>query len=828
MAQQEIDVGSIAGDGTGDPLRDAFTKINENFTELYSGNVQVTAANVLVESVAGRIGNVVLTVNDIAQAASKSYVDNSISANLANVTSTITNSLSANITAANLIIDNHESRITTLESNAASQAVAITNLNNTKATISYVDTSINLALSSNAILANVVSVNANVAAANIAILTKANVNSPNFLNNVSVTGNIIATEHLRVGANYYYPTYNGNIFGGFYGSTLGTGRVEVRNVEPTGLGAFLAFADDSDSTPLGNYIALGISNSEFVDLNNPKAFPHDGFIYNVGGNLIVESLTHDLWVMTANVIRTKWNSNGTITLNSGTSLIFPDGTIQTTAFGGNTDAASINANITAANVAIASLHANASSQSLELAALTGNAATQAVSINILLSNAATQAVSINLLNANIDAYQTLLTSNAAGQATSINLLNANIIAANLQIDSLAANAATQALELDNLQGNAQAQQNNIISLLSNSSAQAVQIDSINANVTASNASISSLSASLSTQTTQINLLNANLTAANLNIVSLTSNAASQALDIQNLYANVNFYLSNVSTSNANIAAANARIITIDANLGTTNTNVTNLQSNAAAQAVLIDLLNANVSAANVNINNKADLSGAIFSGNVQADFLLVNANVKVGSTLAVGNDNLIDYAGLGAIFVGNVDGFYQVVIQNTNTGSSASGDFVIIADDGDISDKYLNIGINSSNFSGTFATPLGDTGLNEAPYDGYFNVIGGNAIVRTNRDVFLVANTSVAGITKDGDFVLFSCNLRFNDGSTQASAITDVPGLYANIGTLALFQSNVLGNATYTPNNAANYNGTITNIQEALDELAARLRALGG
>ena len=31
MAKQTIDVGSYASDGTGDPLRDAFTKINENF-----------------------------------------------------------------------------------------------------------------------------------------------------------------------------------------------------------------------------------------------------------------------------------------------------------------------------------------------------------------------------------------------------------------------------------------------------------------------------------------------------------------------------------------------------------------------------------------------------------------------------------------------------------------------------------------------------------------------------------------------------------------------------------------------------------------------------
>jgi hypothetical protein len=35
MAQQVIDVGTSASDGTGDPLREAFTKINDNFTEVY-------------------------------------------------------------------------------------------------------------------------------------------------------------------------------------------------------------------------------------------------------------------------------------------------------------------------------------------------------------------------------------------------------------------------------------------------------------------------------------------------------------------------------------------------------------------------------------------------------------------------------------------------------------------------------------------------------------------------------------------------------------------------------------------------------------------------
>lgn len=39
MAKQVINIGSVANDGTGDPLRSAFDKVNDNFTELYSDDV---------------------------------------------------------------------------------------------------------------------------------------------------------------------------------------------------------------------------------------------------------------------------------------------------------------------------------------------------------------------------------------------------------------------------------------------------------------------------------------------------------------------------------------------------------------------------------------------------------------------------------------------------------------------------------------------------------------------------------------------------------------------------------------------------------------------
>jgi hypothetical protein len=38
MARQNINIGSSANDGTGDPLRTAFDKINDNFVELYGAD----------------------------------------------------------------------------------------------------------------------------------------------------------------------------------------------------------------------------------------------------------------------------------------------------------------------------------------------------------------------------------------------------------------------------------------------------------------------------------------------------------------------------------------------------------------------------------------------------------------------------------------------------------------------------------------------------------------------------------------------------------------------------------------------------------------------
>jgi len=47
MAKQTINIGTTANDGTGDGLRDAFDKCNDNFTELYDRvNTSVPSTNI--------------------------------------------------------------------------------------------------------------------------------------------------------------------------------------------------------------------------------------------------------------------------------------------------------------------------------------------------------------------------------------------------------------------------------------------------------------------------------------------------------------------------------------------------------------------------------------------------------------------------------------------------------------------------------------------------------------------------------------------------------------------------------------------------------------
>jgi hypothetical protein len=62
MILANINIGTGPSAGDGDPLRTAFTTINNNF-QIVTNNVNALSNS--VTSVAGRTGNVILTVNDL-------------------------------------------------------------------------------------------------------------------------------------------------------------------------------------------------------------------------------------------------------------------------------------------------------------------------------------------------------------------------------------------------------------------------------------------------------------------------------------------------------------------------------------------------------------------------------------------------------------------------------------------------------------------------------------------------------------------------------------------------------------------------------------------
>lgn len=83
MAQQVINIGAAANDGTGDPLRDCFDKINDNFTELYTvgpaganfdlsdNDIEATNSNGGINLIPNGTGKVVVETDSVTIQSSK-------------------------------------------------------------------------------------------------------------------------------------------------------------------------------------------------------------------------------------------------------------------------------------------------------------------------------------------------------------------------------------------------------------------------------------------------------------------------------------------------------------------------------------------------------------------------------------------------------------------------------------------------------------------------------------------------------------------------------------------------------------------------------------
>jgi len=136
MILSNVNIGSGPSAGDGDPLRTAFNTINQNFAQIESN---VNSLSNSVTSVAGRTGNITLTVNDIVGFTSATYPNVTVINGLINTAITnlvdgapgvldTLNELAAALGDDSSFSTTILSNIATLTSNAGSQAQAITTI----------------------------------------------------------------------------------------------------------------------------------------------------------------------------------------------------------------------------------------------------------------------------------------------------------------------------------------------------------------------------------------------------------------------------------------------------------------------------------------------------------------------------------------------------------------------------------------------------------------------------------------------------------------------------------------------------------------------------
>lgn len=212
-----VNIGAAANDTTGDPLRNAFQKINTNFANIPVGGSGVS-------TVAGRSGNVVLNVNDVVGAASTYYVADYVAAGNAYVDSQV--AALGNISVVALVNDINaldanvgvlSTNVSALFINAASQTTSLNNLAND---INGINST--LVLQQNNI--NAVSASVNTLFANAA--TQQTSISALFANAVAQQNNITSVGQSVVTANTAMTTYVNN----FVTDTVNVAKDNINHV----------------------------------------------------------------------------------------------------------------------------------------------------------------------------------------------------------------------------------------------------------------------------------------------------------------------------------------------------------------------------------------------------------------------------------------------------------------------------------------------------------------------------------------------------------------------------------------------------------------------
>lgn len=163
MPKQSVNIGTTANDGTGDPIRDAFTKVNQNFDEVYSSYIasgQITVGNSTVNSVVSNTGGIIVsnsTVSTVANTSTVKVGNSTVNTIITSAAVTVGNTI---INSSSLFIGN--SIINTVHSvSTLSLANTISNVSVTPSSVFIGNSSVNTTINSSAIGVTSVSIASN-------------------------------------------------------------------------------------------------------------------------------------------------------------------------------------------------------------------------------------------------------------------------------------------------------------------------------------------------------------------------------------------------------------------------------------------------------------------------------------------------------------------------------------------------------------------------------------------------------------------------------------------------------------------------------------------
>jgi hypothetical protein len=226
---------------------------------------------------------------------------------------------------------------------------------------------------------------------------------------------------------------------------------------------------------------------------------------------------------------------------------------------------------------------------------------------------------------------------------------------------------------------------------------------------------------------------------------------------------------------------------------------------------------------------------------------------QVGTESVAINQNAVTTAAPEALYVwqpstssfnvisgkGNLDNYLQLNIQNTNQGPTASSDIVATANNGNETTNYIDMGINSENFSGFLGGPndayIYSTGnefhignATAGKHLGFF-VGGGNvdtdnkfALYPTNQHQ-MTGSLDVSGSVKAFNFTgSLLGNVTGSLFGTASWALNSITASYANVATSASYAFNATsasfassGNGTFSGSFSGSFSGNgggLTNI----------------